>query len=193
MNGLEKINSRIENDARADVEAIVSQARQEAEAITAQYRAQAQQIEADASARRGKMTEDRLSRLQGSTEMACRQLLLGAKQSCIDEAFFKASKAIRAIPREQYNEVVAAIAAQTGNGDEEIIVEADDAPYLEKIVARANELKPGAHFRASDEQRFLGGGIVLKKGPVEINCSFGAQLAALRQEMATEIAEVLFR
>lgn len=193
MNGLEKINVRIESDAKADVEAILSQARQEADAITAQYRAQADQIIKEADARRGKMTEDRLDRLQGSTEMACRQMLLGAKQACIDEAFFKANKAIRGIPREQYNEVVAQIAARNGAGDEEIIVEADDAPWLDKIVERANELKPGARFTASDEQRILGGGIVLKKGPVEINCSFEAQLAALRQEMAVDIAQVLFR
>lgn len=193
MNGLEKINSRIRRDASEDVEAILSQARQEADDIMAQYRAQADQITREAEARRGKMAADRLDRLQGSSEMACRQMLLGAKQACIDEAFFKASKAIRDIPREQYNEVVASMAARNGVGDEEIIVEADDAPYLEAIVQRANELKPGAHFRASQEQRFLGGGIVLKNGPVEINCSFASQLAALRQEMATDIAQVLFR
>ena len=39
---------------------------------------------------------------------------------------------------------------------------------------------------------WLGGGVVLKAGDIEYNCTFPAQLRALRQSMAAETASVLF-
>lgn len=38
----------------------------------------------------------------------------------------------------------------------------------------------------------MAGGLILKDGNVEINCSFEAQLRALRESMAAEIAGILF-
>ena len=38
----------------------------------------------------------------------------------------------------------------------------------------------------------MGGGLVLKKGQVEINCAFDTRLRQLRQEMASDVARILF-
>jgi V/A-type H+-transporting ATPase subunit E len=193
MNGLERINDRIRRDGQAEVDAILAEADKRLEMTRAGYRAQADQLAADAARRRKQVVAERLERLAGSADMERRQRLLGAKQACIDEAFARAAQALRDLPQEAYIDLLAKNAAENGEGVEEIILSpADHAAIGEQVVARANVRKIGAAFTLSAETRELDGGLVLKKGPVEINCAFDAQLRALRQEMAADVARTLF-
>ena len=90
-------------------------------------------------------------------------------------------------------QVLAHIAAETGTGSEELIFSpADREAVGAQVTERANALKPGAAFRLSAETRETGGGVVLKAGDIEYNCTFPARLRALRQSMAAETASVLF-
>ena len=126
-----------------------------------------------------------------SADMERRQMLLGAKQACIDEAFERAAEKLRNLPREEYIALLARIAAAADTGCEEIVLSAADRESIgADVVAAANA--GGASFTLSDETRELGGGLVLKKGKVEANCSFDTQLRQLRQEMASDVARVLF-
>ena len=78
-----------------------------------------------------------------------------------------------------------------GTGCEEIVLSKADREELgEAVVAAANA--SGAAYTLSDETRELGGGLVLKKGKVEINCAFDTRLRQLRQEMASDVARILF-
>lgn len=64
---------------------------------------------------------------------------------------------------------------------------------LSKVVAGASAVLQGtALLTLSQETRDLTGGLILKDGNVEINCSFEAQLRSLRESMAAEIAGILF-
>lgn len=120
-------------------------------------------------------------------------MLLAAKQGCIDDAFAKAADALRALPRDAYIALLAKLAAGNGTGTEELILSAADHDAVgTAVVSAANAAKPGAAFTLSAETRELGGGLVLKNGPVEINCAFDTTLRQLRQELASDVAHVLF-
>jgi len=193
MNGLEKINQRIRRDGQAEADAILAEAGKRIEVAQAGYKAQAAQLTADAEAKRQQSVADRLERLQGSADMERRQMLLAAKQGCIDDAFAKAGDALRALPQDAYIALLAKLAADNGSGTEELILSEDDRKAVgTAVVAAANSAKPGAAFTLSAETRELGGGLVLKKGPVEINCAFDTQLRQLRQELASDVAHTLF-
>ena len=147
----------------------------------------------DADAKRREMVAERLERLQGSADMERRQMLLSAKQSCIDEAFARAAEALRHLPRQEYIALLAKLAADNGSGSEELILSrADHDAIGQDVVSAANAAKPGAAFTLSAETRELGGGLVLKKGQVEVNCAFETALRQLRQEMASDVAGILF-
>ena len=81
-------------------------------------------------------------------------------------------------------------------GQDYTLVADESAAYMEKVgalvVEKANALKEGAAFTLSSEHRELEGGLLLKKGLVEINCSFATQLRLLRQDMAADVAAILF-
>ena len=193
MDGLNKINERIRQEGQAEADAILAEAGKRIEVAQAGYKAQAAQLTADAEAKRQQTVAERLERLAGSADMERRQMLLSAKQGCIDDAFAKAADALRALPQDAYIALLAKLAADNGSGAEELILSGADREAVgTAVVAAANAAKPGAAFTLSAETRELGGGLVLKKGPVEINCAFDTQLRQLRQELASDVAHILF-
>ena len=172
MNGIDRIRDRMERDARAERDAIRAEGEQQAAALAAQYRAQAEELAKQAAARREQTAAESLRQADSADQLERRQCLLAERQRCIDLAFEQAASQLRTLPREQYVQVLAHIAAETGTGSEELI------------------FSPA--FRLSAETRETGGGVVLKVGDIEYNCTFPAQLRALRQSMAAETASVLF-
>ena len=193
MKGLEKMTDRIRSDAKKEIESIRAEGNAKAAEITASYQKQAEKIAADEAQRSKAAADTLLERRESGDEMDRGKILLAAKQASIDEAFQKAAEMLAQLPRAEYAEVLAKIAAASGGGDEEIVLSAQDAGEIGETVARrANELKPGAHFTLSAETRELEGGLVLKKGAVELNCAFATQLRLLRQTMAAEVAAILF-
>lgn len=191
MNGLEKINERIRQDARSEMDTILSDAGKRAEIAQRGYADRARQMTDDAARRRQEVSAERMARLRSSADMERRQLLLGAKQDCIDAVFDRAAELLCQLPQEDYIALLARTARQNGDGTEEIILSAADRDAIgSAVVAAANE--SGASFTLCTETREMGGGLILKRGLVEINCSFQTQLRALRQTQASDVARILF-
>ena len=64
---------------------------------------------------------------------------------------------------------------------------------LSAVVTGANALLQGtAMLTLSQETREMAGGLMLRDGNVEVNCAFETQLRVLREEMAAEVAGILF-
>lgn len=64
---------------------------------------------------------------------------------------------------------------------------------IAKVVTGASALLQGtAMLTLSDETRDMEGGLTLKDGNVEVNCAFETQLRVLRENMAAEVAAILF-
>ncbi len=193
MNGMEKILQRMETDARAERDAITADAQRKAEAIRHDYQSTADAMLQDAQTRRQAQNAERLEHLKGSSQMACRQRVLAAKQEVIDVAFSRAAEALQQLPVQQYISLLAALAAQNGAGDEELILSAADRQAVgQAVVDAANAQKPGAAFRLSDETRETGGGLILRRGKVELNCGFAEKLRLLRQSQSSAVAGLLF-
>ena len=60
------------------------------------------------------------------------------------------------------------------------------------VVDAANGKKPGAGFTLAADTRETGGGVVLQRGRMEINCGFAELLRRARQEDSSAVAAVLF-
>ena len=193
MNGLDKIIARMEADTRAECNALAANAAENAAAILRDYQAQADAAARDSAQRAEAQAAEHLEHLNGSSQLACRQRVLAAKQQLIDEAFARTAQALAALPQADYIDLLAALAAENGSGDEELLLSARDREAVgAAVVDAANAKKPGAAFRLSDETRDTGGGLVLRRGRVELNCSFTEKLRQLRQEESSAVARLLF-
>lgn len=193
MNGLEKIVARMEADTQAACDALAASAAENAAAILRDCQAQADAAAQDSAQRAAAQAAAHLEHLNGSSQLACRQRVLAAKQQLIDEAFARAAQALAALPQAEYVDLLAALAAENGSGDEELLLSAHDRETVgAAVVDAANAKRPGTAFRLSDETRDTGGGLVLRRDRVELNCSFTEKLRQLRQEESSAVAKLLF-
>lgn len=193
MNGLEKIVARMEADTQAACDALAASAAENAAAILRDCQAQADAAAQDSAQRAAAQTAAHLEHLNGSSQLACRQRVLAAKQQLIDEAFARTAQALTALPQAAYVDLLASLAAENGSGDEELLLSKTDRDAVgTAVVEAANAKKPGAAFRLSEETRDTGGGLVLRRGRVELNCSFTEKLSQLRQEESSAVAQLLF-
>ena len=193
MNGLEKIVARMEADTQAACDALAASAAENAAAILRDCQAQADAAAQDSAQRAAAQAAEHLEHLNGSSQLACRQRVLAAKQQLIDEAFACTAQALTALPQAEYVDLLASLAAENGSGDEELLLSKTDRNAVgAAVVEAANAKKPGAAFRLSEETRDTGGGLVLRRGRVELNCSFTEKLRQLRQEESSAVAQLLF-
>lgn len=193
MNGLEKIVARMEADTQAACDALAASAAENAAAILRDCQAQADAAAQDSAQRAAAQAAAHLEHLNGSSQLACRQRVLAAKQQLIDEAFARTAQALTALPQAAYVDLLASLAAENGSGDEELLLSKTDRDAAgTAVVEAANAKKPGAAFRLSEETRDTGGGLVLRRGRVELNCSFTEKLRQLRQEESSAVAQLLF-
>lgn len=193
MNGLEKIVARMESDTRAECDALAASAAENAAAILRDCQTQADAAARDSRQRAAAQAAEHLEHLNGSSQLACRQRVLAAKQDLIDDAFVRAAKALAALPQAEYIDLLATLAAENGSGDEELLLSAADRDAVgAAVVEAANRKRAGAAFRLSEETRDTGGGLVLRRDRVELNCSFAEKLRQLRQEESSAVAKLLF-
>lgn len=198
MNGIEKITARIAAEAGAEAEAIKAQARAEAEEIRAAYEKKAQE-EYWAQMRSGAAdTEQRVQRLGNTARLEAKKSVLALKQEMIAEAYVKAKEKILSLPEAEYAAFLAGQAGKASvSGDEEIVLnETDRTRVGRQVTDGANEIlkKRGLEpkLTLSETTRPIPGGLILRKGDVEVNCALDSLVEMSRNSLDADIAAVLF-
>jgi V/A-type H+-transporting ATPase subunit E len=198
MNGIEKITARIAADAETEIRNTQADAAARCAEIKAEYDRKAQE-EYWALVQAGvKDTEQRVQRLGRTARLEAKKSLLAMKQEVVSEAFELARKKIIGLPEPAYVAFLASQAAQAAvSGQEEILLnEPDRARCGAKVVKAANELlkKRGVQpaLTLGEGVRPISGGLILRQGDIEVNCTVDTLLELARGELAAQVAEVLF-
>ena len=198
MNGIEKITQRIAEDNRKEIEALLEKAQAEAREITAGYKEKAQ-ADYDEALRQGKADADyRVERMSGVAQLEARKLRLSAKQEMLDKAFDAAMGKLLSLPEEEYAELLVKLALSgVSTGSEALIFSVKDRPrYGKRVVIAANEkleaMGRTGSLTLSQESREFEGGLYIQDGNIENNCTFSTILRILREQMAAEVAGILF-
>ena len=195
MNGIEKITGRINDDAQREIDASAAQAKSEADAITARYEAQAEKEAAEILARGKANADERVERLASVAELEAKKMTLAAKQEVLDRAFDKALQDLTQLSEEKYVALLAALAVKAAStGNEKIILSpADRSRYGVKVAEMANSaLGKQGKLTLSEETRDIKGGLLLSDGDVEVNCAFETLVRLTRNQIAGDVAKVLF-
>lgn len=195
MKGIEKITARIESDGKAETVQMLKEAEEKSAALLAGYKAKAEEETAAAVEAGKEAAVHQAERLESAAHMEAKKQYLAAKQACLDEAFAKAQKQLLALPDDKYAELLAKMAVKaSATGKEEVLLNAKDRKRVgEQVVAKANELlRRKGKLTLAEDTRPMEGGLTLRSGSVEVNCAFETELRALRDDMASEIAAILF-
>lgn len=204
MNGIEKITGQIDADVQKEIGAALDQARAQAKEIEARYESQAQ-TQGEALRRKGEQDAAlRRERLVDVARLEARKTLLAAKQDLVGQAFDLALKKLLELPDQEYIALLAklAVAASRTGREQVILSQKDRSRYGKQAVTMANDmLAKKAGPRAAEsagmltlagESRPMAGGLILRDGRVETNCSFEVLIHLQRDALSAEVARALF-
>jgi V/A-type H+-transporting ATPase subunit E len=195
MKGTEKIIAHIRSDAQAQVNAILTQAEQQCAGIRGDFDKQAEAIYAERVRAGTKEVLDKADSVQRIARMEGRKELLAVKQEMVTRSFDLARERIVSLPEEQYVDFLAGLAARAAvTGDEEIVLNARDRKAVgQKLVQAANARIPQGRLTLSDETGDFAGGLILRRGSIEANCTVELLVELSQGELSAQVAEILFQ
>lgn len=219
MTGLEKITARIVAEGRERARVLLQQAEEECRATAAEYAARAEalreRLTSEAESERAVM----VSRARADVEKARRELLTATRNALLDEAFEAAKRELCSTDYGKYRELLSALLVSAlleqdrvtresvAMGDEveeidrfEVLLNAEDRERFgsavvenaRRVVERRIGYADAAKLCLAGETAPIEGGLVLRFGNVELNCSLSVILDELRRDMEQRVAEVLF-
>ena len=192
MKGTEKIIAHIEADAQAQADAVLGEARQRCEAIKARFDDKAARLYSDRIREGVKACQDQEDSALRISRMEARKSVLSVKQEMVEKSFDLAVQQIVALPDEKYTAFLANLVKKAGPaGDEEILLNAADRARVGEALIKAVNAD-GAKMKLSDETRDIKGGLILRRGSIETNCSVELLVELCRGELSAKLADVLF-
>ena len=204
MNGIETITGQIDADVQKEIDAALDQARAQAQEIEARYESQAQ-TQAEAIRRKGEQDAAlRQERLVDVAKLEARKTLLAAKQDMVGQAFDLALKKLLELPDQEYIALLAklAVAASRTGREQVIFSQKDRSRYGKQAVTMANDMlakkagpradESAGRLTLAEESRPMAGGLILRDGRVETNCSFEVLIHLQRDALSAEVARALF-
>ena len=194
MKGTEKIIAHIGADAKTQADAILAQAEARCAGIREGYEQQAKQAYAERIRAGVKANQDRLDSMERLAKMEGRKAVLALKQDMVAESFDRACDQLVNLPAAEYGTFLAKLAVKASvTHDEEVVLNARDRKALgDKVIEAANKALGGGKLTLSKETGDFKGGLILRRGSIEANCTAELLVDLCREEMAAELAGVLF-
>jgi V/A-type H+-transporting ATPase subunit E len=222
MTGLSKITDKILDEARRDAAAKLAAADAEAARISAEYAEKANNITAAANAAAKGEAAEIAMRARSGEKTLRKNALLEAQSELIDRAFAVARKELSELEGEARLDLLTGLlcaclwAEYEAENEREALYGSDgeqDEPYIYEIMLNPRDReKLGPSLMNNFKRRIVGkdmgdlpervrlsldtvdidGGLVLRRGSVEINNSLEAIFSYLRPRLEAEVARILF-
>ncbi len=220
-NGLNKITDKILAEAQAGAERIVEDAKADCERIRAEYAAKAEEIRRQNRAEADEKAADLLARARSNAAMEARNLVGQKRSELIERAFSDAFSEIENRSEKEYTELVIGLLcaavrelseteernlALYGEEDEsaafpyEVVLNRKDHDSIGAVVISGAKKQLTGQLSETrlekivlaDDIAEIGGGLLLRYGDVESNCSLEMIFAQLRRELETDVSRTLF-
>ena len=219
MTGLDKIKDKIIAEAQLDAARMIEDAQKKCNEIILRASGDADNIKAELDVAAHREAESLISRAKSGAALEKRNIIAQAKSHATDLAFETAKKEILSLPDEQYIEflaklLVSALSSQLDiektnrelYGEESneapvdvLLSQADIMRAGTKIIPAAKKMaagKPVSHLleRAgvSVETAKIEGGMIIRIGDLDINCSVEALIESAKERLEGDVARILF-
>ena len=198
MKGIEKITARIAADAASEIDAVRAESERRCAEIRADYDKKAQDMYETLMTSGLKDAQQYASRIERTAQLDSKKELLGLRQEMVTRAFQLAEQKLNQMPEEEYlafltRQALEAVSA----GNEELVMNAAQRDTLgEKLAAGINaalkEKGMTAGVTVAQDTIDIMGGFILRQEKVEVNCTLDLMLELIRNEVAAEVAHILF-
>ncbi len=219
MTGIEKVTGKIIADAKAEADALLAKAEETCATVRAEYetRTKAEQDKLEEQANRE--CEALITRAKSSAAMAKRNVVLESRAALVAEAYAIAEKEIKELPTEEYVDLLVkmlkgALLRQLESERESMELYGEDTrPEKYEVLLNRNDREMfGARLMEAIKRTQVGkismsvldrvvlspkdaridGGLVLRCGDVEANCSIGMMMTQVRRATEAKVSRTLF-
>ena len=219
MTGLEKIVERIQDEARERASLTLQNAEKEATALAKDYAARSEQARMRIEKEGLEAAQALLNAARAETEKTHTEILQSTRTALIDEAFARAQREICGTDYGKYRELLGALLTSAlmeqhrteqqsiAFGDEvepferfEVLMNAADrerfGTQVISDVRRTVERRIGAQkaskIALGEESVNITGGLILRFGDVELNCTLDVLMADMRRKLTPRVTDILF-
>lgn len=189
---LAQITEKIQKDAHAEAERVLSEARKQEAEIKKEADAKVKELEDASQSRFDKERPEIFRRREIVARLDINKLHLGAQRRLINDVFEGALENLRKLDRNKYVAFCTGLlknAAKTGN---EVIEFSRDEKYLDKAWVDRFNSEHSMNITVSDKKGDYSGGFVLSDGRIDINCSWEMLIQSAREQMETKVVKRLF-
>lgn len=207
MTGFSKITDKILAEAHADAAATMAQAKTRSDEISRAAIVRAAELRAKVDEDAKREAAEIVSRAKSSEAMLRRNTILAEKSAMIDEVFAMAHQELLSLSDERYLELLTAIASsvlEQLRSDEKMNEalygeEASNESYEVLLNSRDSD-RMGAALKAnlpkyatlSEDTAVIDGGLVIRHGKVEVNCSIAKLVEEVRPMLEAKVHHTLF-
>lgn len=198
MDGINKIVDRISAETNDEIKAMKAVTEEKCKEILSNYDKIADEEYKKIIEAGQKDCELQVQRLNSAAAMEAKKNMLAMKQQEVDKVLEEAKHMICKLPETDYVAFLAKLAGEAAfTGVEEVIFNNTDKSNVSKdVIKSANEIlkKRGItpKLTVSEETRPIMGGVIVKQGDIEVNCSVETLIQLSREDLASQIAEILF-
>jgi len=191
---IEAITDKIISDAEEYAGARIAEAKAEAERIIADAKDEAETIIERAKSQNAKDTAAIIHKTSSAAELEARKMRLAAKHKGFTAAMEEAMDQIAGLEKKAYIAFLVGIIAETGVREGELILNSKDRKAVgAKLIEAANAATKGSNLKLSSETIDSKGGFVIKTGDIQIDSTLEIMVTAIRDSVASEVVEILFR
>lgn len=197
MSGLDKMKSRILEEADHSAQEIIARAEAAGEAAVRSAAEEAQAEAARITDRAQKDAADYAKRSASSSDMHRKQAYLAAKQEVIGAVLEKAYAAVMDLDVAEYFDMLEKLLLKYA------LPEAGEIRFSKKDLERMPEgftgkiktiaAEKGGSLTLSDSAEDIDGGFLLVYGGIEENCTIKAVFDSKREELSDQVNRLLFR
>jgi len=189
---LADIKNKIETDARNEAEEVLGKYRAQADEILAEARHESEMLD--------KKLRERISFEEGEVrkrkaivaDLEVRKIMLGAKRELLDLVYAKAMEVLSNLPRERYVGFMTQLLGSTEvSGEEEVLLCREEKFLDQKWLDEVNAQRK-SNLTLSQDRVQGSGGVVLRKGRIDINCTWEVLLGQVKEDMEAEVVDRLF-
>ncbi|NLO56307.1 MAG: hypothetical protein GX108_04545 [Thermovirga sp.] len=189
---LADIKSKIEADAMNEAEEILGQFRAQADGILSEAKQESEKIDQKLQERIHYEENEVRKRKAIVADLEVRKLILGARRELIDLTFSKALDVLSSMPKKKYVAFMTKLLESPEvSGDEEVFLcrgeKLLDGEWLDEVNVRRK-----SNLILSQERIPGTGGFVLRKGRIDINCTWDVLLGWVKKDLEAEVVERLF-
>ena len=183
------IVEKIIADAKAEAQAIIADAERKAANTVAEANGRAERRKQGEKTASEKRAESILEGKAATARLDSAKILLGEKRAVIDEVYARALKNLQDLGKAEALHLFSRLLEEFAEEGDEVMF-AENFKYAQE--AAKLDIVKDKKLKVSAKRADIDGGLLLKGKSSDKNLSFGALLAADREEYQAEIAALIF-